>query len=225
MNLKNKMPNKIKINNNLWFTILGNKLVFGNSALGKELHYTFSFGNKSGILDLHMTNKNGKHYTVLKISHQNIYEILPDLIAKINKSIFNFSEFNWDKIEAENLELFKIKQLDDISNELGNLIHKNRIIIDNDSEGFKKFIQNITINQTVKSISMTDLKSHTQFLGLVKSKKDFYFLIKDSLFGDQLYIINSIDLDINSVLGKIIGKDVYESILQRINNGILYLRE
>lgn len=38
----NDIPNKIKLNKDLWFTVLGNKLVFGNSSLSNGFHYTFS---------------------------------------------------------------------------------------------------------------------------------------------------------------------------------------
>jgi hypothetical protein len=221
----NKTANKIKLNNDLWFTVLGNKLVFGNSALSKKFHYTFSYGNRSGIFDLHLTNDKDEHYTVLEISHQKIFEILPNLIAKIKESVFDLSEFNEDKIEAEDLAIYKIEQLDDITSELGTLMKRERLIIDKDSDEFKNFVAKHIDNQTIKTIEITDLKNHTQFFGLVKSKIESYLIIKNPFFGDQMYRINNIDLDINSVLAKILGKDVYENILKRINNGILYLKE
>ncbi|WP_167617749.1 hypothetical protein [Maribellus sediminis] len=221
----NKIANKIKLNSDLWFTVLGNKLVFGNSALSKEFHYTFSFGNRSGFFDLHLTNGKGEHYTVLEISQQNVLEILPNLIAKIKESVFDLSEFNEDKIETEGSEIYKIEQFDDVTSELGTLTKRNRLIIDKDSDEFKNFVAKLIDNQTIKTIEIAELKNHTTFFGLVKSKTESYLIIKNPFFGDLMYRIDHIDLDINSVFAKILGKDVYEKILKQINDGILYLKE
>ncbi len=221
----NKPANKIKLNNDLWFGVLGNKLVFGNSALSKGFHYTFSFGNRSGIFDLHLTNGKGEHYTVLEITHQNVCEILPNLIAKIKESIFDLSDFDEDKIKTEDIVIYKIEQFNEITSELENLTKKNRLIIDRDSKEFKSFVEKLKQNQTVKTSKITDLKKDTQFLGFVESKSENYFLVKNPFFGEQIFRIENIDLDINSVLAKILGKEVYEKILNRINDGILHLKE
>lgn len=219
------IANKIKLNNNLWFTVLGNKVIFGNSVLSKGFHYTISFGNRSGIFDLHLTNEKGEHYTVLEMSHQNVYEILPNLLVKIKKSVFDLSIFDVDKIKSEDSEIYKIEQFSDVTSELGTLTKKNRVIIDKDSQEFRNFVENLTRTQTIQIIEVTDIKKDTPFFGLVKSKTESYFIIKSPFLGDQMFRLNNIDLDINSVFEKILGKDVYESILHRINDGILNLKE
>ena len=221
----NNISNKIKLNNDLWFTVLGDKLVFGNSALGKGFHYTVSFGNRSGIFDLHLTNSKGEHYTVLEIPHQNIYEILPNLLDQIKKSVFDLSDFNENKLNTENSVIYKIEQFSDVTSELGTLIKKNKVIIDKDSQEFKNFVEKLTKTQTIKIVDLTDLKNDSQFFGLVKSKTGSYFIIKTSFLGDKIFKLNNVDLDINSVFEKILGKDVYENILNRINDGILHLKE
>ncbi|WP_205500880.1 hypothetical protein [Rufibacter psychrotolerans] len=221
----NKIANKIKLNNNLWFTILGNKLVFGNSFLSKGFHYTFSFGNRSGIFDLHLTNSKGEHYTVLEISHQNIYEILPHLLVKIKKTVFDLSNFEESKCNKENLVIYKIEQFSVVASELGNLTRKNKVIIDKDSLEFKCFTEKLTETQTTRIIDISDIKNESQFLGIVKSKTESYFIMKSPFLEDQIFRINNIYLDINSVFEKILGKEVYETILNRINDGILHLKE
>ena len=225
MKSMNNVANKIKLNNDLWFTILGNKLVFGNSVLNKGFHYTFSFGNRSGVFDLHITNSKGEHYTVIEMSHQNIYEILPNLLIKIKKSIFDLSDFDENNYKIEDSVIYKIEQFCDLNSELGALTKKNRIIIDKNSQEFKNFVEKLIENQTSKVIEITDLKNQTQFFGLVNSKTDSYFIIRTPFLGNQIFKLNDIDLDINSVIEKILGKDVYEKILNRINNGILHLKE
>lgn len=221
----NKIANKIKLNNNLWFTILGNKLVFGNSFLSKGFHYTFSFGNRSGIFDLHLTNSRGEHYTVLEISHQNIYEILPNLLVKIKKSVFDLSNFEESECMREDFVIYKIEQFSDVANELGTLTKKNKVIIDKDSLEFKRFIEKLTETQTTSIIELSDIENESQFLGLVKSKAESYFIMKSPFLEDRIFRINNLDLDINSVFEKILGKEVYETILNRINEGILQLKE
>lgn len=221
----NDIANKIKLNKDLWFTVLGNKLVFGNSFLKNGIHYTFSFGNRSGSFDLHLTNKQGEHYTVLEISHQNVYEILPDLLVKIKKSVFDLSNFDENKCNGDHSVIYKIGQLSDVTNDMGILTKKNKVIIDNDSQEFKSFVDKLIENQTVKVIELNELKKDSQFFGLVQSKTENYFIIKNTFLGDQTFRLNNIDIDINSVLEKILGKDVYDKILDKINDGILQLKE
>lgn len=221
----NNMANKIKLNKNLWFTVLGNKLVFGNSSLSNGFHYTFSFGNRSGFFDLHLTNKQGEHYTVLEISHQNVYEILPELLVKIKKSVFDISNFDENKCIKDNSVIYKIEQLSDVTNDLGILTKKDKVIIDKDSQEFKSFVDKLIEKQTVKVIELNELKKDSQFFGLVQSKTENYFIIRNTFFGDQTFRLSNTDLDINSVLEKILGKDVYDKILDRINDGILQLKE
>ncbi len=218
------VANKIKLNNNLWFTIIGNKFVFGNSVLSKEFHYTISFGNRSGCFDLHLTNKKEEHYTVLKMSHQNFYNILPHLLIKIKESIFDLSYFDVNNLKREESVIYKVEQLSDVTSELEILTKKNRVFIDKDSQAFKSFIEKIVENQTSKVIEINELKNAPHFFGLVKSKTENYFIIKNSFLGEEIFKLNNIDLDINSVFEKILGNEVYEQILDRINDGILNLK-
>lgn len=221
----NNIANKIKLNKDLWFTILGNKLVFGNSALSEGFHYTFSFGNRSGNFDLHLTNKKGDHFTVLNISHQNIFEVLPDLLAKISKSVFDLSNFDEVQCISDHSVIYKIELLSDVTSELGILTKKNRVIIDKDSHEFKSFVDKLIEKQSIKIIELNELKKHSQIFGLLQSKTENYFIVKIPFLGDQIFKLNNVDLDINSVLEKILGKDIYDKILDKINEGILLLKD
>ena len=171
--------NKIKLNNDLWFTILGNKLVFGNSTLSNGFHYTFSYGNRSGIFDLHLTNKKGEHYTILEISHQNIYEILPTLLDKIKKSVFDLSNFDENACNRDHPIIYKIEQLNDVTNDLGVLTKKNKVVIDKDSQEFKSFVDKLIEKQTIKRIELSELNKDSQFFGLVQARTENYFIIKN----------------------------------------------
>jgi uncharacterized protein YjgD (DUF1641 family) len=221
----NQPADKIKLNKDLWFTVLGNKLVFGNSEISKEFHYTVSFGNRSGIYDLHLTNNNGKHFTVLEVSHENIYEILPALLIKVKNSVFDLSEFDENHFDQENSTIYQIEEIGDLTEELGLLTKKKRITIDKDSQEFKVFVDKLTNRYNMNVIELTDAKIQSQFYGVVKSETEKYFIIKSPYLGDQIFRVNNIDLDITSIFEKILGKDVYENILTRINEGILFLNE
>jgi len=219
----NNIANKIKLNKDLWYTVLGNKLVFGNSSLKNGFHYTFSFGNRSGFFDLHLTNRQGEHYTILEISHQNVYEILPDLLVKIKNSVFDLSNFDANTCNVDHSVIYKIEQLSDVTNDLGVLTKKNKVIIDHDSQEFKNFVDKLIEKRTVKIIELNELKKDSQYFALVQSKTENYFIIKNAFLGDQTLRLNNIDLNINSVLEKILGKDVYDNILDRITDEMLKL--
>lgn len=219
------IANKIRLNKNLWFTFLGNKLVFGNSAISKGYHYTFSFGNRSGVFDLHLTNKKREHYTVIKISHQNIYEILPELKHQIIKSFADLSSFDEEKYYKEKSVLYKINQGDDIVTDLFAMTKKNKLIIDKDSLEFKRFVDKVREKQTLHLTELCEAKKHACFIGLVQSSSEDYFIIKEPFLGNEILRLNNIDFDIPSVLKKILGEKVYNEILDKINKGILHLKE
>lgn len=219
------VPNKIRLNKNLWFTFLGNKLVFGNSAISKGYHYTFSFGNRSGIFDLHLTNKKGEHFTVIKISHQNVYEILPALVNQIIRSVAETSSINEYKYYENKSVLYIIDQEDDILADLFALTKKNKLVIDKDSLEFKSFVDKLREKQTLKLTELSEAKKHSRFIGLVQSNNEEYFIIKNPFLGNEILKLNNLDFEITSVFKKILSKDVYYEILDKINNGILYLNE
>ena len=220
------MPNRIKINDNLWFTILGNKLIFGQSKKNQNHHNTISFGNKSGLFDLHLKNeKTGKHYTVITFSHQNFLEILPWLKNKIFNSVFDIENLSATRLSKDSFELFEISDLGDLTQELGVLTKKNRIHINQDSDEFKEFVDHLLKKHKLTKIDFEKISGENQFHGIAKSKNDSFFLIKNPYLGNELYRLNNLDLNIESVLRKILGDEVYEQILKRINEGIVELEK
>ncbi len=219
------VANKIRLNKNLWFTFLGNKLVFGNSAISKGYHYTFSFGNRSGIFDLHLTNNKGEHYTVIKISHQNINEILQELRCQIIKSFADISSFDEYEYYQEKSVLYKIDKEDDIVADLFVMTKKNKLIIDKDSLEFKSFVDIVRKKQTLNLTELYEAEKCSRFIGLVQSSNEDYFVIKDPFLGNEIFRLNNLDFDITSVLKKILGENIYNELLDKINNGIMHLKE
>ena len=217
----NKSVNRIKINKDLWFTVLGNKLVFGNSKNKQGYHHTVSYGNKSGHFDLHLKNeKTGKYFTVFKISHQNVLETLPQLINKIQNSFLDLKKIDEALLKEKELEFYEIGELDDLTEEFNLITKKDRVIIDKDSEEFKAFVDRLlSKHKTIKS-DYKILTDKNKFNGIAKLGSDNYFIIKSPYLGNDIYILNNMDLSIESVLSKILGHDVYEEIIARINQGI-----
>ena len=215
------MPNKIKINDNIWFTILGNKLIFGQSKKDHDYHHTISFGNKSGIFDLHLKNeKTGKYYTVFKFSHQNLLEILPWLKNEIFKSVLDIENVSVPPSTKNDFEFFEMSDLGDLGQELGILTKKNKIQINQDSSEFEEFVDVLLKKNKLTKINFEKISEKTEFRGIAHSKNDSFLLLKNPYLGNELYRLNDLDLNIESVLRKILGNEVYGQIINRINEGI-----
>lgn len=220
------MPNRIKINDNLWFTILGNKLIFGQSKKNQNHHYTISFGNKSGLFDLHLKNeKTGKYYTVITFSHQNFLEILPWLKNEIFNSVFDIENVSTAQLIKDSFELFEMSDLGDLTQEFGILTKTNKIQINQDSREFKEFVDLLLKKHKLTKINFEKISEKTEFHGIAISKNRSFLLIKNPYLGNELYRLNDLDLNIESVLRKIIGNKVYGQILNRINEGIAELEK
>ncbi|MFD2099733.1 hypothetical protein [Flagellimonas iocasae] len=220
------MTNKIKINDNLWFTVLGNKLIFGHSKKSQNHHHTISYGNKSGFFDLHLKNeRTGKYFTVITFSHQNFLEILPWLKGQIFNSIFDLECLNKTLLIQDNFELFEIHDLGDLTQEFGILTKKNRIQINQASDEFKTFIDLLLKKHQLTKVDFENISKKNQFHGIAKSENDNFLLIKNPFLGNELYRLNDLDLNIESVLRKILGDEVYEQVLRRLNEGITELEK
>nr|WP_299385473.1 hypothetical protein [Allomuricauda sp.] len=220
------MANKIKINNDLWFTVLGNKLIFGSSKKQQNYHHTISYGNNSGYFDLHLKNeKTGKYFTVFTFSHQNLLEIMPQLFYKVYNSILDLRKIEKNHFKTKEFEVFEIDELGDLTEELGILTKKNRIQINQDSDEFRAFVDLLLKKHKLIKVNLEKIADRNQFHGIAKSPKGNYFLIKSPYLGNDIFILNNIDLEVESVLRKILGDDVFGQILERIKEGIIELKK
>ena len=218
------MTNKIKINDNLWFTILGNKLIFGQSKKNQNHHHTISFGNKSGLFDLHLKNeKTGKYYTIITFSHQNFIEILPWLKNEIFNSILDIESASAPLLNIDSFELFEVSDLGDLTQEFGILTKKNKIQINQDSSEFKEFVDLLLKKQKLTKINFEMISEKAEFHGIAISKSKSFLVIKNPNLGNELYRLNDLVLNIESVLRRILGNEVYDQILNRIDEGIAEL--
>jgi hypothetical protein len=211
----------IKINNDLWLTFIKNKLVFGFSKKNEDFHHTISFGNKSGIFDLHLTNqKTNKHFTVITISHEEVYRILPQLLNKIERSVLDLEKLETGLFDKEKSIFYKIIEYENLIEEISKLKRKKKINIDKDSNEFKILSEQLIRNHKTEKISYSEILEMENFTGIAELNTESLFIIKSQYLENNIYKLKNLDLDITSVLQKVLGKDIYEQIIDRINIGI-----
>jgi len=209
--------NKIRISNRLWITILGNKIVFGNS-LNQDFHHTISLGNNSGCFDLHTKNqRTGEYCTIITWEHENALSILPSLIPKIIHSIFKLNEFNSEA--NQNAEITILDKDFDLNRDFSPLIKKNKITLNYEDDDFKEFASNLALQSERKKITIQDFEKKDNGIGFLKIDTESYFIMK-SEYLDKIYRIDSINLNFDSVMSEILGSEVYNEIIKRIENAI-----
>lgn len=208
---------KIRISDSLWITILGNKIVFGNS-LNQQFHHTISFGNNSGHFDLHTKNqRTGEYCTIITWEHGNAISVLPNLIPKIIKSIFKLSEF---KIKTDkDTEVSIIDKDFDLNEDFSTLIKKNKITLNYEDDDFKEFATNLAFQSNRKKTTIQDFEKKDNAIGFIITDEESYFIMK-SQYLDKIHIIDSINLNFDSVMSEILGTQVYHEIIRRIENAI-----
>lgn len=213
--------NKIRLNNALWFTILGNKIVFGDSNSDTSCHYTISFGNRTGYFDLHMTgDKSKEHFTIFEISHLNVAEHLPHIFNKIVRSVLDLDIISEEKLKTQETTIYQFSDNNDILHEFSSLVKKDKIVIDKDSKEFKELVDRLVSSSRTTTLSLGELKKINQFTGFIKTGTDIELIMKNEFIGSEIYALKNIDLDINSVIEKIFGVETYRTIVERIDEGI-----
>src|SRR5690606_27070022 len=217
--------NKIRLNNKLWFTVLGNKMVFGDNSDTSDCHYTISFGNRSGHFDLHLTNEKSKtHFSVFKMSHQNIAEKLPQILGKVINSVFELERIDDKELKSTGATVYRFADLGDVLAEFSPLIKKDKLVIDKDSQDFKLIVDKLVAKSVLSEVDLTQLNKLSTFMGLLRTADKNELIGRNPLFGNEIFRLKKFDLDFNSVMEKILGNDTYNSILSKIDEGILTLK-
>jgi len=207
---------KIKISSNLWITFRGNKIVFGDSK-NKIFHHTVSFGNKSGYFDLHVTNqKTNEHTTIIRWNHENAQQTFPYIFTIAFHEIFKSSAFDFEKY-AENNALNNNQDYN-IYTDFQTLIKKNQIKLNQEDPEFKAVVNKLCDEAVFEKVKVKDLVRKNYFLSLVETENEEYIFILKNQFLDKIYKIDSIDLNLENIMRKIFGDQVYEEIILRIES-------
>jgi hypothetical protein len=217
--------NKIRLNNKLWFAVRGNKMVFGDSGDTSDCHYTISFGNRSGYFDLHLTNqKSNQHFSVFKISHQNIDEYLPKILDQIVKSVIELEPVDDKELKSPGVALYRFADIGDVLTEFSPLIKKDKLVIDKDSQDFKLIVDRLVAKSVPLELYPMQLDNLSTFTGLLRTGNKDELVGRNPLFGTQIFRLKKFDLDFNSVIEKLLGTETCNTILSKIGEGILTLK-
>lgn len=106
-----------------------------------------------------------------------------------------------------------------ILEDINKLKKKKKINIDQASNEFKILTKKLIENHKTEDITYSEILKMSNFTGIAESKSESIFLIKSQFLENEVYKLRYLDLDINSVLEKILGKEVFEQIIERINIG------
>ncbi|CAN5187186.1 hypothetical protein BH23BAC1_BH23BAC1_36400 [soil metagenome] len=225
-----KLVSRIKLNEKLWVSIQGNKIVFGESGADDGDHYTISFGNRSGYFDIHLKNKyltKEEGFTILTWDHQNFHEVMHFLFKKILKSIFEGKEIK--ECDLLNYNIYKINPINSVDAEIQSLNKKIKgkitTVIDSKSEEFKQMVNSLSAQFNYIKITRDEVINSADFIGFIKDNNSNNIIFKSSFIGNEIILIESISLDPHVILRKILGDEVYGQILLKIEKGIQYLKE
>lgn len=229
-----KPPNRVKINNDLWFNVQPDKLIFGGTFLPKGYHLTFPFGIKSGQFDLHLTKENVQ-FPIIIISHadfflaydhfqQNLISSVLKNLRPVDKEIVNndiivyaISGFN-KTIDNE----FDRAVSDGIVGLKSNPASK-RLKINQNSEKFNDFVENLMTNHQMKEMSFKEFSNLPSSSGFVETNGELFFLVKSQLTNNELRIFDFLNLDMKGVIKGTLGEKLAQAIFDEINQGKVVL--
>ncbi len=223
-------PSRIKLNNDVWFDIKPDKLVFGGSFLPSGQHLTFPFGNKSGKFDLHLT-KGRIQYPIIIIEHSNFLLIQSFFQENLIHSILK----NLRPLENENLSGKIVvhasrgfnKRLDfDFQSAINSGIEgfksnpeSKRLKINQDTPKFNEFVNELLSNQEIKEMELSEFSKLENSFGVVVIAEKLLFLIKNKLTGNEVYFFDTLNLNPSEVIIETLGQDLSTYIFNEIEKG------
>jgi|GEM_PF-1110177 len=224
-------PNRIKINDDFWFNVQPDKLIFGGAFLPKGYHLTFPFGVKSGKFDLHLT-KGQNQFPIVIVEHQDFLIIQSYLIHNLVVSFLNnLRPIDKDYIISEGFEIHAISGFDlELDEEferkisegieaLKNSNSSNRLHIDQNSEKFEEFVEGLKSFHESKKMELDKFSELENSLGIALAKDQFLFLIKNVLTQNELYIFDFVNLNSEQIIRETLGEDLAAYIFNSIENG------
>lgn len=227
----NESPNRIKLNNDLWFNVQPDKLIFGATFLPKGYHLTFPFGIKSGNFDLHLT-KGAIQFPIVIIEHTNFLVIQNILLHNLlNSFLNNLRPIDKDLLNSKGFQIYAINGFDyeldkefDFQitkgiNGLRNTETSTRLNINQNSQKFEEFVEGLVSKHKNKKMELSEFSELNNSFGIAVSGEQFYFLLKNELTNYELSMFNFLNLDLGQVIKEALGKDLSAYILNSIENG------
>lgn len=158
------------------------------------------------------------------MSHQNIAENLPQILGKVINSVFELERIDDKELKSTGATVYRFADLGDVLAEFSPLIKKDKLVIDKDSQDFKLIVDKLVAKSVLSEVDLTQLNKLSTFTGLLRTADKNELIGRNPLFGNEIFRLKKFDLDFNSVMEKILGNDTYNSILSKIDEGILTLK-
>lgn len=224
-------PNRIKLNNDLWFNVQPDKLIFGGSFLPKGYHLTFPFGLKSGKFDLHLT-KGSIQFPIVIIEHttfliiqniilQNLLNSFLNNLRPIDDGLLNDKDFEIYAINGFDRELDREFdfQITNGINKLKNSDTSKRLNINENSQNFEEFVEGLVSKHENKKMDLSEFSELDNSFGVAVSGEQFHLLLKNDLTQNILSTFDFFNLDAGQVIKETLGKDLSNYIFDSIENG------
>lgn len=231
--------NRFLINDNWWFSIQPDKMIFGGKFLPNNIHCTFSYGLKTGFLDLHLRknfpNNKKVYFPVVKISAKDIYDNLEPLKLRLLNAFFvGLKEISSEWVTENSIGFIPLHGINpdsdnvffnEVISELLSSTTKRRLSIDYEKESFVLKAQSLGERYAAKWKDIV-LKPHRildiEFgTGVLINKNYRRFFIKFNIDKEsRIYLFNRIDLDHISIFRKLLGEDLYQILSSRFKEGI-----
>ena len=223
-------PNRIKLNNDVWFDIKPDKLIFGGSFLPSGQHLTFPFGIKSGKFDLHLT-RGRIQYPIIIIEHADFLLIQNFFLENLVRSILK----NLRPLENENLKEEIVvyassgfnKKLDfDFQSAINSGIEglksnpeSKRLRINQDTPKFNDFVNSLMSNQEIEEMELGEFSKLENSFGIAVIEEKPLFLLKNQLTGNEVYLFDTLNLNPSEVIKETLGQDLSTYIFIEIEKG------
>lgn len=224
-------PNRIKLNNDLWFNVQPDKLIFGGTFLPKGYHLTFPFGIKSGKFDLHLT-KGSLQFPIIIIEHEDFLIIQNFLLHNLINSFFNnLRPIDVDLLISQDFQVYAVNGYDNELdkefdfqifkgiNELKNTENSTRLNINENSQKFEEFVKGLASKHENKKMELSEFCELNNSFGVAVSEEQFHFLLKNELTHNELVMFDFLNLDAGQVIKETLGKDLCSYVLDSIENG------
>lgn len=221
---------RIKLNNDVWFDIKPDKLVFGGSFLPSGQHLTFPFGLKSGKFDLHLT-KGRIHYPIIIIEHSDFLMIqnffLENLIHSILKNLRPLeNEILNGKIVVHATRGFNKKLDFDFNSAIDSGIERlksnpesKRLKINQNTPKFDEFVKHLLSYQEIKEMELDEFSKLENSFGIAVIEEKPLFLLRNQLTGNEVNLFDTFNLNTSEVITETLGEDLSTYIFSEIKKG------
>lgn len=233
---------RIAIGDSWWFSIQPDKMVFGGNFLPDGVHCTYSFGLKSGFVDLHLSkdlpNCRKVHFPIVRVRAKDILGCFDPIKLRLLDSVFigleeiSESDFinsiGYIPLHDENQPSDE-RFITEVLTELLLPKNKRKLNIDHKTPEFESrtqsFAQRYADRYKEKMQNPQKIREMNFCTGILIKKESRRLFVKISIGNVyRLFSFDNLDLDHISILKKFLGKELYELLSSKFNEGLEELK-